>query len=431
MEPETITSFLAIGAIIFIGFFGNMFFNRYRIPDVLLLVMLGMAIGPDVLGQRFGLVTEDALLSIDQFKDMFLSAALVIILFDGGLSLDMKVVMESMRLSVFMSVLTFVAEISLIAVALHLILGMDLLVSLILGAILGGTTGAIVIPIANRMRIKPQTRSMVIMESVITDVLVIVTALTLISVAKLGIIDPVNVASELAVKFLVGAIVGFVAGIAWLFVLDRLHNQPLSYMITVAALFIVAGVVELPPVGSSGAVAALAFGLALGNRNFVKRRLPSVKLATLSDDHIHHFHTEITFFVRTFFFVYLGLSFRFETFTWIHLTAGLLVASLTSFTRHMTSTLTQRIGGLGNDDRKAIFALMPKGLSAAVLATLPATQLAGTSIWSADYAPLFLNITLLVILVTTVIATVLSFRVERNTDRRQRQELRKRFAEER
>ena len=431
MEPETITSFLAIGAIIFIGFFGNMFFNRYRIPDVLLLVMLGMAIGPDVLGQRFGLVTEDALLSIDQFKDMFLSAALVIILFDGGLSLDMKVVMESMRLSVFMSVLTFVAEISLIAVALHLILGMDLLVSLILGAILGGTTGAIVIPIANRMRIKPQTRSMVIMESVITDVLVIVTALTLISVAKLGIIDPVNVASELAVKFLVGAIVGFVAGIAWLFVLDRLHNQPLSYMITVAALFIVAGVVELPPVGSSGAVAALAFGLALGNRNFVKRRLPSVKLATLSDDHIHHFHTEITFFVRTFFFVYLGLSFRFETFTWIHLTAGLLVASLTSFTRHMTSTLTQKVGGLGNDDRRTIFALMPKGLSAAVLATLPATQLAGTSIWSADYAPLFLNITLLVILVTTVIATVLSFRVERNTDRRQRQELRKRFAEER
>jgi len=431
MEPETITSFLAIGAIIFIGFFGNMFFNRYRIPDVLLLVMLGMAIGPDVLGQRFGLVTEDALLSIDQFKDMFLSAALVIILFDGGLSLDMKVVMESMRLSVFMSVLTFVAEISLIAVALHLILGMDLLVSLILGAILGGTTGAIVIPIANRMRIKPQTRSMVIMESVITDVLVIVTALTLISVAKLGIIDPVNVASELAVKFLVGAIVGFVAGIAWLFVLDRLHNQPLSYMITVAALFIVAGVVELPPVGSSGAVAALAFGLALGNRNFVKRRLPSVKLATLSDDHIHHFHTEITFFVRTFFFVYLGLSFRFETFTWIHLTAGLLVASLTSFTRHMTSTLTQKVGGLGNDDRRTIFALMPKGLSAAVLATLPATQLAGTSIWSADYAPLFLNVTLIVILVTTVIATVLSFRVERNTDRRQRQELRKRFAEER
>lgn len=431
METETITAFLAIGAIIFVGFFGNMFFNRYRIPDVLLLVMLGMVIGPDVLGQRFGLVTDDAFLSIDQFKDMFLSAALVIILFDGGLSLDIRVVMESMRLSVFMSVLTFVAEIGLIAVVLHFVLGMDILVSLILGAILGGTTGAIVIPIANKMRIKASTRSMVIMESVITDVLVIVTALTLISVAKLGIIDPVDVASELAVKFLVGAIVGFVAGIAWLFVLDKLHNQPLSYMITVAALFVVAGAVELPPVSSSGAVAALTFGLALGNRNFVKRRLTSVRLATLSDDHIHHFHTEITFFVRTFFFVYLGLSFRFESFTWIHLTAGLLVASLTSFTRNITSTITQRIGHLENDDRKAIFALMPKGLSAAVLATLPATQLAGTSIWSADYAPLFLNVTLIVILTTTVIATVLSFRIERNTDRRQRQELRKRFAEER
>lgn len=51
METETITAFLAIGSIIFLGFFGNLVFTRFRIPDVLILIFLGMVIGPDLLGR--------------------------------------------------------------------------------------------------------------------------------------------------------------------------------------------------------------------------------------------------------------------------------------------------------------------------------------------------------------------------------------------
>jgi cell volume regulation protein A len=86
MDPGTIKAFLAIGTIIFIGFFGNSIFNKFRIPDVLILVLLGMIIGPEVLGTRFSLVNADLLGRMNEFKDLFLSAALVIILFDGGLS---------------------------------------------------------------------------------------------------------------------------------------------------------------------------------------------------------------------------------------------------------------------------------------------------------------------------------------------------------
>ncbi|MGB2825392.1 MAG: hypothetical protein WBC49_01990, partial [Thermoplasmata archaeon] len=65
MDQGTITAFLAIGSIIFIGFFGNAIFNKFRIPDVLILVLLGMIIGPDLLGTHFGLVTADVLDSIN------------------------------------------------------------------------------------------------------------------------------------------------------------------------------------------------------------------------------------------------------------------------------------------------------------------------------------------------------------------------------
>ncbi len=420
METQTITAFLAIGSIIFIGFFGNMIFNRFRIPDVLILVFLGMAIGPDLLGERFGLVTQEALMDIDEFRDVFLSAALVIILFDGGLCLDIRSVIESMRLSAFMSVLTFILEMSGVALALHFIMDIDLTLALILGAIVGGTSGAIVIPIANKLRIQPRTKAVMVMESAITDVLVVVVALTMISVVQLGEFELLSVAEELAIKFLVGGVVGFLAGVVWLFVLQRLHHQPLSYMITIAALFLIAGLVEV--VGSSGAVAALAFGLSMGNKQFVRRRLTSITLKLSTNGNIQQFHSEITFFVRTFFFVYLGLLFRFDTFTEIHLVAGLLLIAVIATIRWITAMATWKIGTLNIEDAIALWGLMPRGLAAAVLATLPAVALVGVEVWEADpgLGSLFLNTTLIVILGTTVLATVLSFVAEKVVDRRQR-----------
>jgi cell volume regulation protein A len=432
MEPQTITAFLAIGAAIILGFFGNAIFAKYRIPEVLILVAFGMLIGPEVLGSKFGLVTHTTLDEVDQFKDIFLSMALIIILFDAGLSLDIRSVMESARLSLLMSVLTFILEMLIIATLVFLITNIDFLVCLILGGIVGGTAEAVVIPVASKMRIKAKTKSMLIMETVVTDVLVIVTVIALIKIAQLGEANAGTFFKELAIKFLVGGAVGLVVGVAWLFVLQRLHNQPLSYMLSVGVLFAVAGLVEIPQIGSSSAVAALTFGLAIGNREYIKRRLTSRSLTLPSDEYLQHFSTEITFFVRTFFFVYLGLLFDFQSFTEIHLVLGILMISVIVLSRRMTSLLAWKVGDMDKNDADAVFSLMPKGLTAAVLATLPAAMLAGTPIWDAASVDwqldvLFLNAILVVILGTTILATILSFRVERNIDRENKEEFRKRI----
>ena len=177
-------------------------------------------------------------------------------------------------------------------------------------------------------------------------------------------------------------------------------------------------------------MAALAFGLALGNRRFVKKRLTSLSLTALTDEHIHYFHTEITFFVRTFFFVYLGLSFRFSTFTPEHLVVGMFVISLAAMARKVSANAASRMGELESQEEMAVFALMPRGLAAAVLATLPAVQLAGLDVWSDDLGALFLNTTLIVILGTTILATIFSFMTERKIDKKKRRDLRNKLMEE-
>lgn len=429
MDPETVKAFLAIAAIIFIGFFGNLIFARFRVPDVLLLIALGMIIGPDILGGAFNLVTSGTLAGINKYRDLLLTSALVLILFDGGLHLNMKSVLKSMKLATFTTVLTLLLEIALVALALHFFMNVDILLALVVGSIIGGTGEAVVIPIVNKMRIREETKAMLIMESVISDVLVIVIAITLMSVIALGDFNAIDVTRELAVKFVIGGVIGFLAGIAWLFVLQRLQNQPLSYMITVAALFLVAGFVEMDPINSSSAVAALMFGLAVGNRRFVKRWLTSVTLRISTDEHIQEFHSEISFFVRTFFYVYLGLLFRFSTFETIHLVLGIGIIVIIVIVRRATSLLAARLGDLDKGDSDAMFSMMPRGLAAAVLATMPAVLLAGTSVWKDTYEQLILNIVLIVILGTTILATILSFVTERRIDLRNKKDLRRRLAE--
>jgi len=81
------------------------------------------------------------------------------------------------------------------------------------------------------------------------------------------------------------------------------------------------------------------------------------------------------------------------------------------------------------EDAIALFGLMPRGLAAAVLATFPAVALAGIAIWDADpdLPAFFLNTTLIVILGTTVLATVFSFADEKYIDRKKQSKARIEF----
>jgi len=69
---------------------------------------------------------------------------------------------------------------------------------------------------------------------------------------------------------------------------------------------------------------------------------------------------------------------------------------------------------------------MPRGLAAAVLATVPAIVLAGSSVWNESLSTLFLNTTLLVILGTTILTTIFSYGAERSA---RRQKAKKRLDE--
>lgn len=90
---------LATGLIYFTGHLLTHFFERSKIPDVLMLILFGIIIGP-----LTGIMTVDR---IGVAGHLFTQFALIIILFQGGLDIEIGNLVRSARQSVIMSVSFF------------------------------------------------------------------------------------------------------------------------------------------------------------------------------------------------------------------------------------------------------------------------------------------------------------------------------------
>ena len=90
---------LAAGVVIFLGVAGEAFFKKTGIPDVAFLMVLGVIIGP-----VFGIIQPEAVIQVVPY---FAALALIIIMFDGGLNLDIKHVVKTAHFSVTLAILRF------------------------------------------------------------------------------------------------------------------------------------------------------------------------------------------------------------------------------------------------------------------------------------------------------------------------------------
>jgi cell volume regulation protein A len=425
-----LTAFLAVGGIIAVGFAAGLIFERTRVPDLLILIFLGLVLGP-VSATLFGIPLVP-LAVLQYVTPYFTTVALMIILFDGGLNLQFTEIAKFLGVAGLQTGLAFVASVIVTAFVTVAVLGYPWPVGLMLGAILGGTSSAVVIGVVRPLRASPEVKVILTLESVLTDVLCVVTVLALIQLLQGGPgASMVSVFSSLGQSFLVGIGVGLAFGFGWLILLRRLEGKPFSYMLTVAILFVVYASGALA--GGSGAMAAFTFGLVLGNHRTIERRF-SLKSRSVVDERIRQFHGEIVFVVRTFFFVFLGVVFTFEfTGTWAVSTpvplldrlngtfwlflAGILVVFLGIVAvRFGVARITARVHHKSPTQRRLLWSVMGRGLAAAVLASLPFTISAflapstpGETYYASVLAPYetqFLNAAFFIILLTVMATTL-------------------------
>ncbi len=109
------------------------------------------------------------------------------------------------------------------------------------------------------------------------------------------------------------------------------------------------------------------------------------------------------------FFVYLGLVITTIQFTAWYLLLGLIVFFGLLIARYISLLLADRYIGLDASDEMGLFYMMPRGLAAAVMASIPFSY---PLVFSNETATAILGVTVVVVLLSTVLASIGAFYME-------------------
>jgi cell volume regulation protein A len=97
-----ISLFTLVGFVTVLGFIGNYIFKKTGVPDILILLVLGLLLGPVTQ-----IVPSETLTG---FSQIFSSLALMIILFEGGLNLDLYKVLQESSMAIVLALLSVISS---------------------------------------------------------------------------------------------------------------------------------------------------------------------------------------------------------------------------------------------------------------------------------------------------------------------------------
>jgi potassium/hydrogen antiporter len=262
MENLTVANIaLLFGALfVLIGIASSLIASRFGAPLLLVFLCLGMLAGQDGLG---GFVFND-------FRGTYIigSAALAIILFDGGMRTrfaNFRGVLAPAGALATMGVLITTVLTGAIA---SLVLGLTWIEGLLVGAVVSSTDAAAVFFLMRSKGVKLRRRvnNTLEIESATNDPAAVFLTIVLVEILLAQGFDPGwAIAGILAQQALLGAAIGVAGGLALIWALNRFslpHGlHPLMAVCAAVFIFAVASVLQ-----GSGFLAVYLAGLMLGNR---------------------------------------------------------------------------------------------------------------------------------------------------------------------
>src|SRR5260370_31003586 len=167
---------LSCGLILAIGTVAGLLARKIRIPDVAVLLITGIAIGPQALGLVH--ITADSALN-----QIILLFGASYIRFDGGASLRFDVLKQVWITIVVLATVGVIITAAITGIAAHYILGVPQIVALLLGATLASTDPATLVPIFRQVHIRDRVAQTVMSESAFNDAMGAIVTFGVLAVA--------------------------------------------------------------------------------------------------------------------------------------------------------------------------------------------------------------------------------------------------------
>jgi potassium/hydrogen antiporter len=292
---------LVFGTMLAIGTFSGLIAHRLNVPDVVVFLLVGMLIGPEMLG----LVDIKADSAINQIILIFGSSY---ILFDGGATLRFRVLKEVWVTIVVIATIGLLITAAVTGVVAYYVLGVPLVVAMLLGATIASTDPATLVPIFRQVRIKDRVAQTVMSESAFNDAMGAIATFGILAVAiGSGEFSVQSSLLDLAKQASLGIIAGGVLGyLAAALIAHEKYAFLEEYAPVVTLMAVIGAYMAADGLHASGFMAVFVFGIMLGNRESFGLKMDEGEAEKFED-----FITTTAFIMRLFIFILLGAQVNF------------------------------------------------------------------------------------------------------------------------
>lgn len=323
------------------------------IPSLLLFLFIGMLAGSEGLG---GIYFDDA--QVAQFVGV---VALTFILFAGGLDTNWIQIKPVLGRGIILATAGVMLTAILVGGFSIMVLGLNYLDGLLLGAIVSSTDAAAVFSLlrSKKTSLKGDLKPLLEFESGSNDPMAIFLTVSLTSLIMTPSQSTIEMIPMFAQQMALGATMGYLSGRGTTYIVNRinLESNGLYPVLTIAMVLLIYGATVI--LGGNGFLAVYIAGITFGNSNFLNKR------NTIS------FHEGLAWLMQITMFIVLGLLVfpsHLIPIAWI----GLLISSFLMFiARPVAIFLLLSLSKMSYREKAMVSWVGLKGAVPIVLATIP------------------------------------------------------------
>ncbi|MEX1025237.1 MAG: cation:proton antiporter [Planctomycetota bacterium] len=383
---------VGLASVLLLGVSAQWLAWRFKAPSILLLLLVGFAVGPLWEG-----IFAEPLLNVDSFfqrEDSLLGAvglAVAVILLEGGLSLRLSKLEGAARATRNMILLGAPITFGLATVTAHYILGWDWPLSALIGAILIVTGPTVIIPLLNHVRPAGNVASVVRWEGIVTDPMGAIGAVLVFKFIDAGGAEGytfVDTLRGLGISLGGGCVAGAVAAFGFVALMKRRLVPDFLQTSVALALGVMAFTLANELEKESGLVAVTFMGVILANQKGVVI------------EHIVEFKENLRVLLISSLFIVLAARLPWAEVQRVEWRAFAFVAALILVVRPIVVLLATLGSGLTWPEKAFVAWMAPRGIVAAAVASVFSLELAHAGVPNADQ---LVSVTFVVIVVTVAV----------------------------
>jgi cell volume regulation protein A len=289
------------------GVFSSKISAWLKVPDVVILLIVGILVGPPAL-HFIDLPAESAV------NQIILIFGASYILFEGGSGLSLKVIKKVWLTISLLAIPGVLISLVIVGFTAAWLLGIPTLPALLLGSVIASTDPATLVPIFKQVKIRERVTQTVISESAFNDATGSIAAFTILGLMTMG-----NFSAEKSLFSFVlmaggGILTGIVLGLFTIFLIAHTRYKFLTEHAPFITLIVVIAAYLLgEKIGASGFMAVFVIGILIGNlESFVFKSIfgggkgHEFKIEQEHHGKMVHFIELISTLSRVFIFILLG-----------------------------------------------------------------------------------------------------------------------------